>query len=103
MINYYQIIVENEKYIYDIFRLQDFSIIKEKLLDITNTCNSQSAKYSFFNQFIETYPDLKASKVIDVLNCQVKKIKQTMISNVCDKLEKEGVPLQKTKPLILIN
>lgn len=90
-----QIIVENEKYIYDIFRLQDFSIIKEKLLDITNTCNSQSAKYSFFNQFIETYPDLKATKLIDVLNCQVKKIKQTMISNVCDKLEKEGVPLTK--------
>ena len=92
-----QIIIENEKYIYDIFRLQDFSIIKEKLSDITHSCTSQDAEYSFFNQFIETYPDLKASKIIDVINCQVKKIKQTMVSNVCDKLETQGDPVTKVE------
>ena len=88
-----QIIIENEKYIYDIFRLQDFSIIKEKLSDITDSCTHQNAKYSFFNQFIGTYPDLKASKIIDVINCQVKKIKQTMVSNVCEQLKTQGDPV----------
>ena len=89
-----QVILQNEKYLYDIFRMQDFSIIKEKMDDITLLCNTQNAKYSFFNQFIKTYTDLDKDKIINNINCKVKKIKETMVSNVCKSIEDLGEPIK---------
>jgi hypothetical protein len=87
-----QLILDNQEYIYNIFILQDFSIIKDKLNDITKICESQNAEYSFLNMFLHTYKDLEATKINDMITCNIKKIKNNMVSKVCKDLEEKGVP-----------
>jgi hypothetical protein len=91
-----QLFIENQTYIYNIFILQDISIIKDKLKDITENCNTQNAEYSFFNQFMKTYKDLENNKINDIITCNITKIKKQMVSNVCDDLEKRGIPKSNT-------
>ena len=86
-----QLFISNQKYIYDIFKLQDYSIIKNKLKDITNKCKKDNGKYSFYNMFLRKYVDIDQDNhsVLKAITCKSNQIKKTMISNVCNEIDEQ--------------
>ena len=95
-----QLFISNQKYIYDIFKLQDYSIIKNKLEDITNKCKEDNGKYSFYNMFLREYVDIDEDhhSVLKEITCKTNKIKKTMVSNVCKEIDKQELE-KKTQAL----